>query len=104
MLFTNCFSVLTCPQAIGPKADKWRTKGFPLYDDILTIVDGIIATRQNAFHAGCKLAESSFEIDTGDDPDGTDDDIEVGVFVRVWYNPWIDEVSVEYRGLTSGLI
>lgn len=31
---------------------KWRNKGFPLYDDIMTIIDGIVATGELAFRAG----------------------------------------------------
>ncbi|KAJ7912870.1 hypothetical protein B0H13DRAFT_1505156, partial [Mycena leptocephala] len=27
-----------------PSAEKWRTTSFPLYDDILYLVDGIVAT------------------------------------------------------------
>ncbi|KAJ7703618.1 hypothetical protein B0H17DRAFT_1127233 [Mycena rosella] len=34
------------------KARKWRNTPFPLYDEILYLVDGIIATGAGAFHAG----------------------------------------------------
>ena len=34
------------------KSTKWRTKGFPLYDKIAILVDGIIATGRTAFRAG----------------------------------------------------
>jgi len=35
-----------------PGAKKWRKKPFPLYDDILFLVDGKVATGAGAFHAG----------------------------------------------------
>jgi hypothetical protein len=65
-------------QAIGPKAEKWRTKSFPLYDDILAIVDGIIATGENAFRAGhddpATQASSSFDAVPDDDEELADEE------------------------------
>ena len=37
---------------VHPTAKTWRTKGFPLYNKILEIVDGIVATGEGTFHAG----------------------------------------------------
>jgi hypothetical protein len=33
-------------------ANKWRTKPFPLFDDFLFLVSGIVATGAGAFQAG----------------------------------------------------
>ncbi len=49
--FFRILNAQSC-QALGPKAERWRNRPFPLYDDILTIVDGIIATGENSFRAG----------------------------------------------------
>ncbi|KAJ7036435.1 hypothetical protein C8F04DRAFT_1258001 [Mycena alexandri] len=35
-----------------PKAKHWRKTPFPLYDNILYLVEGIVATGAGAFHAG----------------------------------------------------
>jgi hypothetical protein len=40
-------------------ARKWRKTRFPLYDDILIIVDGIVATGAGAFHAGISQSQPS---------------------------------------------
>jgi len=37
-------------QQIHPKAKPWRKKPFSLYDDMLELVDGIIATGEKAFY------------------------------------------------------
>jgi hypothetical protein len=42
-----------------PKANPWRKKPFPLYDDISELVDGTRATGQNAFRAGQMRRSSS---------------------------------------------
>ncbi|KAJ7816476.1 hypothetical protein B0H13DRAFT_2460060 [Mycena leptocephala] len=39
-----------------PSAEKWKTTPFPLYDDILYLVDGIVATGEGAFHPGMPLS------------------------------------------------
>ncbi|TFK64063.1 hypothetical protein BDN72DRAFT_775130 [Pluteus cervinus] len=41
-----------------PNMAKWRRTPFPLYDDMLFLVDGIVATGEGAFHAGGDLASS----------------------------------------------
>ena len=96
---------LTCMQAIGPKADKWRSKGFPLYDDILTIVDGIIATGEHAFQAGCNdpdILNVSFETSGsfGDDEDAGADD-EDQVYFKALSFPFIDLVTLEPTRIMS---
>jgi hypothetical protein len=35
-----------------PKLKQWRTIPFPLYNNILFLVDGMVATGAGAFHAG----------------------------------------------------
>ncbi|KAJ7745907.1 hypothetical protein DFH07DRAFT_711778, partial [Mycena maculata] len=35
-----------------PKAARWRRTPFPLYDEILYLVDGVVATGAGAFHPG----------------------------------------------------
>ncbi|CAK5270799.1 unnamed protein product [Mycena citricolor] len=35
-----------------PKASKWQSTPFPLYEDMLYLVDGIVATGEGAFHPG----------------------------------------------------
>ncbi|KAJ7717640.1 hypothetical protein DFH07DRAFT_761906 [Mycena maculata] len=37
-----------------PKAARWRTTPFPLYNDILYLVEGIVATGAGAFHPGAQ--------------------------------------------------
>ncbi|KAJ6503676.1 hypothetical protein C8R45DRAFT_1209316 [Mycena sanguinolenta] len=39
-----------------PDAARWQTTPFPLYDDMLYLVEGIIATGAGAFHAGAASA------------------------------------------------
>ncbi|KAJ7851311.1 hypothetical protein B0H14DRAFT_2350369, partial [Mycena olivaceomarginata] len=45
--------------ATHENARKWRKTRFPLYDDILIIVDGIVATGAGAFHAGVSQSQPS---------------------------------------------
>ncbi|KAJ7059779.1 hypothetical protein C8F01DRAFT_1145629 [Mycena amicta] len=60
-------------------ASKWRkTPRFPLYDDILKLVDGIVATGEGAFHAGTSqistqttAASQSSTLDDNDNDDLT---------------------------------
>ncbi|KAF7358417.1 Myb-like domain-containing protein [Mycena venus] len=40
--------------AARPKAEHWRKTPLPAYDDMLILVDGIVATGVGAFHAGAQ--------------------------------------------------
>ncbi|KAF7314853.1 Myb-like domain-containing protein [Mycena kentingensis (nom. inval.)] len=40
------------------KYAKWRKKCFPIYDDVLFLVDGIVATGVGAFHAGAPVGNN----------------------------------------------
>ncbi|KAJ7223788.1 hypothetical protein C8J57DRAFT_1535928 [Mycena rebaudengoi] len=61
-----------------PKARKWRNTSFPLYDDILYLVDGIIATGAGAFHAGTTQSQSQPSDDSQGPSQGDDDDNDAG--------------------------
>ncbi|KAI0037390.1 hypothetical protein FA95DRAFT_1614262 [Auriscalpium vulgare] len=57
-----------------PKAAPFRTRGFPLYDDIATIVGGILATGDEAVSSSQildRFDNSSSSSDDDDDDDGT---------------------------------
>jgi hypothetical protein len=41
-----------CVTKAHPKAKPWRKKAFPLYDDMLELVEGIVATGETAFRPG----------------------------------------------------
>lgn len=57
-----------------PKAKKWRTSRFPLYDEIAVLVDGIVATGEGAFHAGSDSLAFTGNFGTAcDGRPGTDD-------------------------------
>jgi hypothetical protein len=80
-----------------PKAKPWRTKSFPLYDDIAPLVEGRVATGEGVFHAGNNSlagqnSASANESEPGDKAsvtNGDDDDEkreesdDVGVFYCV---------------------
>jgi hypothetical protein len=55
--FCCCFVIKIFVQA-HPKAKGWRTKPFPLYDDILPLVEGRAATGEGVFRAGKDLLAS----------------------------------------------
>jgi hypothetical protein len=90
------------------KAKPWRTKSFPLYDDIAPLVEGRAATGEGVFRAGNNLPASQdsttsdeSEPESGDKApvtDGDDDEEEkehgenVGVF------------SCENRAYTTSMI
>ncbi|KAJ7758440.1 hypothetical protein B0H14DRAFT_2252934, partial [Mycena olivaceomarginata] len=42
-----------------PDSKHWQTTPFPLYDDMLFLVDGIIATGAGAFHTGTPPSQSA---------------------------------------------
>ncbi|KAJ7659059.1 hypothetical protein DFH06DRAFT_1406054 [Mycena polygramma] len=44
-----------------PKFKRWRKTPFPLYDDVLYLVEGIVATGAGAFHASGTLQTQSTE-------------------------------------------
>ncbi|KAJ6527228.1 hypothetical protein DFH09DRAFT_1328195 [Mycena vulgaris] len=48
-----------------PNAARWRNTPFPLYDEILYLVDGIVATGAGAFHPSARVA-SQTQTDTED--------------------------------------
>jgi hypothetical protein len=47
-----------------PKAKRWRKTPFPLYNDILYPVEGIVATGAGAFHAGSASQTQSTDTST----------------------------------------
>jgi hypothetical protein len=49
-----------------PNARKWHKKPFPLYDDMLELIDGIVATGESAFCLG--QAAHSQDLDLAIDP------------------------------------
>ncbi|KAJ7763295.1 hypothetical protein B0H16DRAFT_1883690 [Mycena metata] len=51
-LVTASEDVWTALLAKNSKAKRWRKTPFPLYDDILYLVEGIVATGAGAFHGG----------------------------------------------------
>ncbi|KAJ7786847.1 hypothetical protein B0H14DRAFT_3893470 [Mycena olivaceomarginata] len=66
-----------------PEHERWRTSSFPLYDDILHLVDRIIATGAGAFHAGSTTsAGPSTPPEAPTTPSGKDKDVEI-VMTRV---------------------
>ncbi|KAJ7877174.1 hypothetical protein B0H13DRAFT_2668455 [Mycena leptocephala] len=48
-----------CLFAAHPDYTRWQTTLFPLYDDMLFLVDGIIATKVGAFHTGAPAFNAS---------------------------------------------
>ncbi|KAJ7362371.1 hypothetical protein DFH08DRAFT_1024478 [Mycena albidolilacea] len=61
-----------------PEHERWRTSSFSLYDDILHLVDGIIATGAGAFHAGSTTsAGPSTPPEAPTTPSGKDKDVEI---------------------------
>ena len=90
---------------LDPRLINGAPKVFPLYDDILTIVDGIIATGEHAFRAerdDPDISNVSFETSGsfGDDEDAGADD-EDQVYFKALSFPFIDLVTLEPTRIMS---
>jgi hypothetical protein len=48
-LFIPAFELLTSLCQSHPEAKPFRKKSFPLYDDLATLIDDVVATGSNAF-------------------------------------------------------
>ncbi|KLO05895.1 hypothetical protein SCHPADRAFT_838762 [Schizopora paradoxa] len=56
--------VEACKSRWQRKAKPWRKKTFPLYDDLASLVDGIVATGEGAFRPGREKSHTPGNVET----------------------------------------